>query len=226
MTNPTRSRIPRPKPKKVGHASNTRTFPSKGPRTSSATNTDVDSFLLQSPESIQPTPAKTIIPSIHDIIRAHAKDLTPTKAIDTRDSVDLISRSSIDTIAEEVQHTLRQPIPDSSPFKSQKITQNINITTAFKQDQSTNIKVTTDIDSPSISQSETIATYIRSARLTTLVKIPRPLRTPFQVSLSDLGDPNGRPVVVFLGLGAVRYIMGLYDEMAEVLGLRIITIDR
>ncbi|KAF8484223.1 Alpha/Beta hydrolase protein, partial [Gautieria morchelliformis] len=47
-----------------------------------------------------------------------------------------------------------------------------------------------------------------------------------QVSFSDLGSSSGRPVVVFLGLGCVRYIMGLYDEMAEALGLRLITIDR
>jgi hypothetical protein len=31
---------------------------------------------------------------------------------------------------------------------------------------------------------------------------------------------------VFLGLGCVRHIMGLYDEMAECLGIRLITIDR
>ncbi|EAU92911.1 hypothetical protein CC1G_03698 [Coprinopsis cinerea okayama7 len=49
---------------------------------------------------------------------------------------------------------------------------------------------------------------------------------PLTVSFSDLGSPNGYPVVVFLGLGCVRHIMGLYDEMAECLGLRLITIDR
>jgi hypothetical protein len=31
---------------------------------------------------------------------------------------------------------------------------------------------------------------------------------------------------MFLGLGCVRHVMGLYDEMAEILGLRLITIDR
>ncbi|KZT74780.1 alpha/beta-hydrolase, partial [Daedalea quercina L-15889] len=49
---------------------------------------------------------------------------------------------------------------------------------------------------------------------------------PLTVSLSDLGCRTGHPVVVFLGLGCVRHIMGLYDEMAECLNIRLITIDR
>ena len=80
------------------------------------------------------------------------------------------------------------------------------------------------------SQRDTIATYLRSARITTLLKLTRhPHASPEQplmVSLSDLGSPTGFPLVVFLGLGCVRYVMGLYDEMAECLGIRLITIDR
>ncbi|KAI5116744.1 hypothetical protein M0805_000438 [Coniferiporia weirii] len=79
-------------------------------------------------------------------------------------------------------------------------------------------------------QKDVIATYLRSARITTLLKLTRrPHASPEQpltVSLSDLGSPTGFPLVVFLGLGCVRYVTGLYDEMAECLGLRLITIDR
>lgn len=80
------------------------------------------------------------------------------------------------------------------------------------------------------STSQTIAEYLRSARLTTLLKLTRyphaSLDHPLTVSLADMGDPNGFPLVVFLGLGCVRHIMGLYDEMADCLGLRLIAIDR
>ena len=71
---------------------------------------------------------------------------------------------------------------------------------------------------------------LRSARLTTLLKLTRSPHAsadnPLTVSLSDLGNANGFPVVVFLGLGCVRHIMGLYDDMAQCMGLRLITIDR
>lgn len=80
------------------------------------------------------------------------------------------------------------------------------------------------------STSQAIAEYLRSARLTTLLKLTRyphaSLDHPLTVSLADMGDPNGFPLVVFLGLGCVRHIMGLYDEMADCLGLRLIAIDR
>ncbi|KAG8219974.1 hypothetical protein J3R82DRAFT_979 [Butyriboletus roseoflavus] len=83
--------------------------------------------------------------------------------------------------------------------------------------------------SPS-STSQTIAEYLRSARLTMLLKLTRyphaSLDHPLTVSLADMGDPNGFPLVVFLGLGCVRHIMGLYDEMADCLGIRLIAIDR
>lgn len=47
-----------------------------------------------------------------------------------------------------------------------------------------------------------------------------------KVSFADVGDANGHPVFVFLGLGAVRYLVGLYDEMASALKLRLVCIDR
>jgi pimeloyl-ACP methyl ester carboxylesterase len=70
-----------------------------------------------------------------------------------------------------------------------------------------------------------IALYLRSTRLTTLIKLERQ-QSPMTVSLADVGSPTGHPVIVFLGLGCVRYLVGLYDELAEALGLRIICLDR
>jgi len=78
--------------------------------------------------------------------------------------------------------------------------------------------------------SQAIAQYLRSKRLTTLLKLTRSphasLEHPLTVSLSDLGCSTGYPLVVFLGLGCVRHVTGVYDEMAQCLGLRLIAIDR
>ncbi len=68
--------------------------------------------------------------------------------------------------------------------------------------------------------------YLRSPRLTTLLRLSKWPNEGLQVSLADVGDPQGMPVFVFLGLAAVRYLVGLYDEVAQVLGLRLICIDR
>jgi hypothetical protein len=225
IAHPARSRIPRPKSRKVDYSSSSKVFP---PESSVQPSEPLLRPTLSGQSSAPPLPPakKAFIPSISDIVRAHAVDLTPAKSLDSRDSFDLISRSSIDTIAEEVQHTLRQPIPDSTPSRSPGSSFIANCSNTPDVSISSSSQTATETVAPEVLQSEAIATYIRSARLTKLVKIPRPLQVPLQVSLSDLGDPNGRPLVVFLGLGAVRYIMGLYDEMAEILGLRIITIDR
>lgn len=78
--------------------------------------------------------------------------------------------------------------------------------------------------------SQAIAQYLRSKRLTSLLKLTRSphasLEHPLTVSLADLGCSTGYPLVVFLGLGCVRHVIGVYDEMAECLGLRLIAIDR
>jgi pimeloyl-ACP methyl ester carboxylesterase len=74
---------------------------------------------------------------------------------------------------------------------------------------------------------QAIAMYLRSPQLNRMLLIARPYpERPLQVSVADLGKPDGRPVVVFLGLGCVRYLIALYDDLARALGLRIICIDR
>lgn len=71
-----------------------------------------------------------------------------------------------------------------------------------------------------------LAAYLRSTRLTRLLILRRPPNHGLTVSLADLGMEDGHPVLVFLGLGCVRYLVALYDELASSLGLRLICIDR
>ena len=171
---------------------------------------------------------------------------------------DQISRSSVDTIAEEIQRTIRNqtmsPVttggpPQSVPFPSTSRPQSVvtNISRSPMSDGRRNSSLydysvisdrpplpPMDLSSltkaPINSPSQTIAQYLRSSRLTTIMKLTRAPHAsrdnPLTVSFSDLGNPTGFPLVVFLGLGCVRHIMGLYDEMAECLGIRLITIDR
>ncbi|KAH9835710.1 uncharacterized protein C8Q71DRAFT_709389 [Rhodofomes roseus] len=220
-------------------------------------------------------------PSISEIIRAHAP---PSQRVRSRKSsyarsfghetvheqpepipqplnsegdADPVSRSSVDTIAEEVQRTFESiPAPSPSPRPlhlsrsfprlpvSQIDTRNMSSTRSEGRRESSIFSYSTTSDQPPIpgfdlstltkpptnSPSQAIAQYLRSARLTTLLPLTRfPHASkdhPLTVSLSDLGSPTGYPVVVFLGLGCVRHIMGLYDEMAECLNIRLITIDR
>ena len=71
-----------------------------------------------------------------------------------------------------------------------------------------------------------LATLLRSARLTRLITLKKSPNRDLVVSLADVGSPEGRPVLVFLGMGCVRYLIALYDELAKSLGLRLICIDR
>ncbi|KAH9825346.1 hypothetical protein DFH28DRAFT_878032 [Melampsora americana] len=73
---------------------------------------------------------------------------------------------------------------------------------------------------------EQIANYLQSPRLTTLLRLKKQPNPHVTVSLADVGSSTGHPVIVFLGLGCVRYLVGLYDELAVALGLRLICIDR
>ena len=173
---------------------------------------------------------------------------------------ELLSRSSIDSVADEVQRTIRKqnqnrPQPRSLPpptpstaFRSRysMVSDNASSIYSPRSDPGAAPSVysltapssyfppsphdTNFLTMAKPSASQAVAQYLRSARLTTLLKLTRSPHAsadnPLTVSLSDLGSANGFPVVVFLGLGCVRHIMGLYDEMAQCMGLRLITIDR
>ncbi|THH21473.1 hypothetical protein EW146_g73 [Bondarzewia mesenterica] len=170
------------------------------------------------------------------------------------EEADMISRSSVDSIAEEVRRTLQhqnessvaqpvsQPAVRPPQYRRSVLSDgalNLNSPNlesipppSFYSAPADETRALPSVDLPMgrATQSQAIAQYLRSARLTTLLKLTRSphasMDSPLNVSLSDLGSSTGFPVVVFLGLGSVRYVMGLYDEMAECLGIRLITIDR
>ena len=173
---------------------------------------------------------------------------------------DILSRSSIDSVADEVQRTIRnQSVPRPRPRpppppgaassfirRHSNLSDNASSIYSPRSDPGAATSLYS-ISAPSSyipsspmdptflniskpSPSQAVAQYLRSPRLTTLLRLTRSPHAspdnPLTVSLSDMGSPTGFPVVVFLGLGCVRHIMGLYDEMAECMGLRLITIDR
>ncbi|KAK4056541.1 hypothetical protein OIO90_002388 [Microbotryomycetes sp. JL221] len=71
-----------------------------------------------------------------------------------------------------------------------------------------------------------LALLLKSPRLTRIVNMQKPPNQGLTVSYADVGAPEGHPVIVFLGLGSVRYLVALFDEMATSLGLRLICLDR
>jgi hypothetical protein len=73
---------------------------------------------------------------------------------------------------------------------------------------------------------EQLAAYLRSHRLTRLINVRHPCVVGQQVSIADVGDSAGYPVLVFLGLGSVRYLVALFDEIAAAHRIRLICIDR
>ncbi|KAI6045008.1 hypothetical protein EDC04DRAFT_184189 [Pisolithus marmoratus] len=173
------------------------------------------------------------------------------------EEAEFLSRSSMDSIEHEVRQTYHNqkhsPVmaspggPRSPPLASvpSNVSDGGSINLGLRSaasDTHTNTSSTASghvspplVDPIRLSMSPTsvpqmIAEYLRSARLTTLLKLTRyphaSMDNPLTVSLADMGDPNGFPLVVFLGLGCVRHIIGLYDEMADLMGLRLIAIDR
>ncbi|KAI0932396.1 hypothetical protein AcV7_000488 [Taiwanofungus camphoratus] len=240
------------------------------------------SFDTQSGTSTSGVLGKAVVPSISEIIRAHAppsqqvrsrkssysqsqghatvneQPEADTEVQPTEDESELVSRSSVDTIAEEVKCTIRNQKRASvsprtlhhtrsfqqSPYSISDNARRFSSPRSEGRRESSIFSYSTMSDQPPLpplellgltkvptnSPSQAIAQYLRSARLTTLLSLTRAPHAsrgnPLTVSLSDLGSPNGFPLVVFLGLGCVRHVMGLYDEMAECLGIRLITIDR
>ena len=239
-------------------------------------NADTDDKLPQR-LSFQSEDRKSLALSISDIIRTHAPSSAQVRSkpsiartmtqvhgyqatvkeetesepepepLTADEEAELMTRSSIDSIANEVRQTLRNQkasklvadppsLPRASPIRELSIYDGPASPRSETRPPSIYSSAVSTHAPPSIfepspfSTSQSIAQYLRSTRLTTLLKLTRyPHATPQQpltVSLSDLGSPQGFPVVMFLGLGCVRHVMGLYDEMAEILGLRLITIDR
>lgn len=71
------------------------------------------------------------------------------------------------------------------------------------------------------------ARYLRTPHLNRTVIIPRNSpESALRVSYAEAGHPKGHPVLFFLGLGCVRYLIALFDDIARAFNLRLICIDR
>jgi pimeloyl-ACP methyl ester carboxylesterase len=89
-------------------------------------------------------------------------------------------------------------------------------------------------NTPSISVKEdeeqealAVALYLRTPNLNRYFTIPRQSPDPpLRVSVAEVGSLTGAPVLMFLGLGCVRYLTALFDDLAKALDLRLICIDR
>ncbi|KAH9178883.1 hypothetical protein EDB89DRAFT_2217940 [Lactarius sanguifluus] len=248
---------------------------------SSSLSRSIDGSRPPSPQLSRSDSQKRVPPSISEIIRAYAppQQQARSRPSTARDSIrgsshghqtlyeevlesepepvsaveeaELVSRTSVDSVAEEVRKTLRNqttspvvqaPALSPQPTRSQQscMSEDTSVLGSPRLEGRRTTPSHNDADlaeetppadlAPPPTQSQAIAEYLRSARLTTLLRLTRSphasIDNPLIVSLSDLGSTSGYPLVVFLGLGGVRYVSGLYDEMAECLGIRLITIDR
>ena len=244
-----------------------------------------------------PTTARTIVPSITDIIRAHAPDQLKSSIVspngrqgssvslprsfgragntsvvpNIEEEPEVVSRSSMDSIAEEALRSMQllansdknlnsqatpSPLhmigggserlhPSSAPNSPRTPTMRSNAGSYLEGSQPvtpsemsfgasstvtymSSIGVSSALSAADRPPSPTyeMAQYLRSPRLTRLVLLRRGPNAGITVSLADVGSSGGRPVLLYLGLGCVRYITGLYDEMAEALGIRLLCIDR
>ncbi|WVQ69932.1 uncharacterized protein L199_008155 [Kwoniella botswanensis] len=80
---------------------------------------------------------------------------------------------------------------------------------------------------PLDSQNQSYAVYLRSTHLNKIINLPRRYpEKPLHISSAEVGNPHGKPVIVFLGLGCVRYLIALFDDIAKTFNLRLICIDR
>jgi hypothetical protein len=72
-----------------------------------------------------------------------------------------------------------------------------------------------------------VAKFLRSPNLNRYFSFPRQSPDPpLRVSVAETGSLTGAPVLLFLGLGCVRFLNGLFDDVAKALDLRLICIDR
>ena len=65
--------------------------------------------------------------------------------------------------------------------------------------------------------------YLSAERLSRFVYHPLTRR---KISYSEVGDPEGAPVFICVGMGLTRYVGAFYDELAITLRLRLITVER
>ncbi|KAF8258882.1 hypothetical protein EI94DRAFT_1814408 [Lactarius quietus] len=149
------------------------------------------------------------------------------------EEAELVSCTYVDSVAEEVKMMLRNqttppviqaPTLSPKPARSQQscMSDNTSVQGSHQLEGRHPMPPPSNADSAEEispadlaawpTQSQAIAEYLHSARLTTLLKLTcsphASIDNPLVVSLSDLGNTTGYPLVIFLGLGGVRYVSG------------------
>jgi hypothetical protein len=225
--------------------------------TPSVTQTSTLAFPTSSPTS---SPARAPAPSIDEILQKHAASPKPSISAILRNArrtpqlsrapsfaahpripeeADLVSRTSVDSIAAEIERSLLatpQPAPPALLRRASVLSdgaRSVGASSGRTRASTLSPRAYEDASDgegtpslPAPEPADPVVAYLRSTRITTLLTLTREPHGPLRVSLCDLGAADGHPLVVFLGLGCVRHLLGLYDEMAAVLGLRLIAVDR
>ncbi|KAI0082190.1 hypothetical protein K474DRAFT_1671314 [Panus rudis PR-1116 ss-1] len=198
-----------------------------------------------------PTQAKAVAPSISEIIRAHAppsqqarskpglsrktSSLHSNGRVSTVESIpyepiavmpdplptdeegDLTTRSSVDTIAEEIRQTIRNQARTSIIAPVSRPSTGYSYMSAVPHPSPVN-------DARTLSSPRHILAY-QTCQFTVSGYCTIPPLESFDYDSEVHSRPSCFTGSASYCLGCVRQIMGLYDEMAECLGIRLITID-
>ncbi|KAL7008698.1 hypothetical protein EMMF5_001960 [Cystobasidiomycetes sp. EMM_F5] len=140
-------------------------------------------------------------------------------------------RSSIDSVVQEALQTTKPQDSPASSTAQQPFDRKLHARTASAAPSDSAAQSisgpASDVQAMDLRGTKAeVVQYLRSPRLTRILTLRKEPNKYLRVSYADVGDQNGKVVVVFLGLGSVRYLVGLYDEVATSMGLRLICIDR
>lgn len=198
------------------------------------------SFVSHKPLGGQ-TPAQAVAAS------ARAREQSGSTVQSSVDDSEMSGRSSVDSVGEEIKAVQKEAkqrekatkargsIAEGGTYASPAMARTASQQTAGAHTLTPSthtIQTPRQPSSPVLAESEAamvereLATLLKSPRLTKMLSLRRPPNAGLSVSLADVGASNGHPVVVFLGLGCVRYLIALYDELATAFGLRLICVDR
>ncbi|RIA83298.1 Alpha/Beta hydrolase protein [Glomus cerebriforme] len=140
-----------------------------------------------------------------------------------------LSKKKSSVIAEEPPQISTPPTlnikTDSLSSSSEPSSQSSSIPTSPTNIQSSDTTSNTSSETTETTTTNSnmeITTFLAAPRLTQRVR----LSSGRVVSFSEVGDRNGFPVFVFLGMGCVRYFIAFFDDLATSYNLRLICPDR
>ncbi len=184
---------------------------------------------------------------------ARAREQTGSTVASSAEESELSGRSSVDSVGEEIRAVYKETKQRDKATKARasnaeaaayaspamartgsQLTAGATTVTpsVYSVDDARSVQTPRQPSSPILPESEAmqiereLANLLKSPRLTKMLALRRAPNAGLSVSLADVGAAGGHPVVVFLGLGCVRYLIALYDELATAFGLRLICVDR